>query len=619
VRLSLFANWCGVLAVAAIITSSILLMHQTRPSEGALSLREGSFAPLASPDPPVHEAYHTPVSLPDDWRWRDAFGDVGWYRIDLDLEVAPDRLWGLYVPSLEMTPQIYLNGVLIGGAEFREPLPRYWNRPLYFAVPSGLLRPGHNQIEVRLAANGHWGRLSEMYIGPEESVHPYYQGRYELRVSAVQVILIFGLTLSLFIAALYVASRELIYGWFALFGLGWTLENYFVLTVDVPVPNDYWDLFIFAVLSFLVVTGSLFTLRFLDIRRTRWERLVLIATIAGPMILLLILLVDQAMFSAASTVVWLGALLVLMIYPLWLMARAVARMQNLDVAALSCCYAIVMALAVHDWTVVTGLGNRHDGLMLQYAAVPTFGAFGLILIRRFIVALREREALQLHLEDMVDQKTREVQAAYQHNQELELQQTLLAERSRLMRDMHDGIGSQLIGLVSRLSPDAPREREISRELRQALDDLRMMIDSLDEVDDDLVGVLGLFRHRIQPQLDDAGLTLHWQMDDLDPVADFGPERVLHLLRMLQETVTNVIKHAHASEIWIRTIPRLVMNGQCCIGVEIEDDGRGLPVEVDEGRGFRNLRHRAHLAGLQVSIEATGHGTRIRIGVPSAHN
>lgn len=614
-RLSLLASWLGVVAVVAAIVGVLFALHQARPVEGVLTLQDAWFAPVPDLNPPDSGAYRERVVLPDDWRRRAAFGDSAWYRIDLDLEVAPSRLWGIYIPSLEMTPQVYLNGALIGGAEVRKPLPRYWNRPLYFAVPSGLLNPGRNHLDIRIAANGQWGRLAAPYIGPEESVRPYFERRYELRVSAVQIIALTGLTLSLFMAALWAASRESTYGWFSLFGLGWTLESYFVLKVEVPVANDYWDLFISVVLGFLVVAGTMFTLRFLDIRRPGWERLLLATALIGPCVLLAILWTDNALFSAASTVVWFGLLLAFILYPLWLMARSVARLQNLDVAVLSCCYIVIVSLAIHDWAVVTGTGFRHNGLMLQYAAAPFFAAFGVILIRRFIVALREGEAFKQHLETIVDQKTREVEAAYHRTQELELQRTLLAERSRLMRDMHDGIGSQLIGLASRLSPDTPREREIGQELRRALDDLRMMIDSLDEVDDDLAGVLGLFRHRIQPQLDDAGLNLHWHIDDLEPVTGFGPERVLHLLRMMQEVVTNVIKHAQATEIRIRTVPRLMLNGRCCIGVEIEDDGCGLPEAVREGRGLRNLRHRARFAELGYDIAATGQGTRVRIGVP----
>jgi signal transduction histidine kinase len=618
VRLSLLASWVGVVAVAAAVVGVILALHQDRPSAGVLTLTDARFAPVGGLEPPAPRSYREAVVLPDDWRQRDPFGDTAWYRIDLDLEVAPSRLWGIYITSLEMTPQVYLNGALIGGADAREPLPRYWNRPLYFAVPSGLLQPGGNQIDIRLAANGHWGRLGTIYIGPDETVRPYFQRRYELRVSALQIIALIGLTLSLFIAALYVASGEPTYGWFSLFGLGWTLETYFVLTVDVPVANAYWDLFINVVLGFLVVSGTLFTLRFLDVRRPSWERLLLTVAVTGPCVLLAILLTDNALFSAASTVAWFGILLAFMMYPLWLMARAVVHLRDLDVVALSCCYLVILALAVHDWAVVTGTGSRHDGLMLQYAAAPFFAAFGVILIRRFIVALREGEAFKEHLEDMVEQKTREVEAAYRHARELELQRTLLAERSRLMRDMHDGVGSQLIGLISRLSPEAAREGEIRQELRRALDDLRMMIDSMDEVDDDLAGVLGLFRHRIQPQLDDAGLALHWHIEDLEPVAGFGPERVLHLLRMLQEVVTNVIKHAQATQIRVRTVPQLTLKGRRCIGIEIEDDGCGLPEVVREGRGLRNLRHRAVLAALCFDIEATGRGTLVRVGVPLPH-
>jgi signal transduction histidine kinase len=609
------ASWSGLLLISVLVVGGIFYLHQLRPPGDVLVLTDARFAAADDLVPPEAETYSLSVTLPDDWRRRAPWGDVGWYRLDLDLQVAPNRLWAAYLPNLEMAPKVFLNGVMIGGYRADHPLPRLWSRPVYFTIPSGILRPGHNTFEVRLAANGHWGRLGEIYIGPDEFLRPYYEQRQYLRISALQVIAVVGLVVSLFIAALYVAHMESIYGWFALFGAAWTLENYFVLTVDVPIDNRLWDLFAYSLVGFIMVTGSIFTFRFLGIHAPRWERMLVGMALVGPAVLFVILLVDVDWFSQVSTRVWFVALLALMVYPLSLMARAVAGLRNMEVVALACCYVIIVALAMHDWVIVAGVGFRDEGLMMQFAAAPTFVTFGVILVRRFVLATRERDQYRSHLQSIVAAKTREVEIAGERFRELEVQRTLLAERERLMRDMHDGIGSQLIGVMSRLSWRNAREREISVELRKALDDLRMMIDSLDDIGDDLVSVLGLFRHRVQPQLDDAGLALHWQMADLPPVPNLGPERVLHLLRMMQEAVTNVIKHAGAKNLWIQTLPDAVIEGRRCIVVEVRDDGCGLPVPVREGRGFKNLRHRARSAELCLSIERACSGTLVHIGFP----
>lgn len=614
--LPLVASWCGVVLVAAGAVSGILYLHQLRPGSDVLVLTEASFATVADLTPPAGDRFAAAVTLPDNWRSRPAFGDVGWYRITLDLQVAPNRLWGIYLPNLELSPIVFVNDVMVGGFSAESPLPRLWNRPVYFTIPSGILRPGTNEITVRLANHGHWGRLGEIYIGPHETLNPHYLNRYALRVSTVQLTMIVGLVVSLFIAGLYLARLDATYGWFALFALGWTLHNHFILTVNVPVPNALWDLYVYSLIGIMLVFGSLFTFRFLNIHNPRWERLLIATSAVGPCVMVPLLLVDLEWFALFSVRVWYLALMLMMVYPIILMTRAVIRLHNPETLVLATSYLIIAALTLHDWTMLAGFGPRGEGLLMQFASGPMFLTFGIILVRRFVLALRESDALKADLEARVEEKSRELAASFRQFQESEVQRTLLAERARLMRDMHDGIGSQLIGVMARLSPASERERDIARELRAALDDLRMMIDSMDDVGNDLVSVLGLFRHRVQPQLDDAGLTLHWDMTDLPPIPDLRPERVLHFLRMLQEIVTNAIKHAGATNLWIRTLPAAEVAGRPCIAVEIEDDGCGLPDPVVEGRGLRNLRHRARAANLCLDIERGVAGTRIRLGVPN---
>ena len=265
---------------------------------------------------------------------------------------------------------------------------------------------------------------------------------------------------------------------------------------------------------------------------------------------------------------------------------------------------------------VTGLGYRHDGLLLQFAAAPTFLAFAVVLYRRFIVAMHDSDQLNHHLESLVDERTRELAAAFDKVRETESQKIVLAERERLMRDMHDGIGSQLIGTLSRLDDEDREQREIAAELRDALQDLRVMIDSLDDVGDDLVVVLGLFRNRVQAQLDHAGLRLHWGVRDLPTVPGLGPERVLHLLRILQEAVTNAVKHASARNLWIETRAPLDIEGVGCAAIVIRDDGVGMSPDGVGGRGLSNMRYRASQIGAVIRYESSDSGTSIVVGFPT---
>lgn len=608
---------CGLALVCALATVALILaLHQRRPETDVIRLDRAQFQAQSALGG-VPAAFDSTVRLPHDWRHAGLTHGAGWYRLELVLEVAPDRLWALYVPSLEMTPAVLVNGTAIGGhAETERPLPRYWNRPVLYSVPNGLLRPGVNHVDVGLQANGPWGRLTEVYLAPRESLQSSYEWRAFWRVTFLNVTTVGCLMLAVFMVALSAASRDRIYLWFAAFAFAWYLQNLFFLTVSVPVSNALWDFFAYTIIGFMVSTGSIFAFRFLGESHPRWERFIVSVAVAGPVVLLTALLtVDIESFNAIGSMVWIGALLALALYPAVLVARSLLRRGAVEMFFLTFCFVLALSLGAHDWLVTSGLGYRHNGMITQFAAAPTLAALGIILLRRFVAALRETEALNVELEQRVAEKAREIEHTFERNRELESSQLLSTERERIMRDMHDGVGSQLIGMLGHLRPEDPRDRELAEELNMALHDLRLMIDSLEDVDNDVVVALGLFRNRIQPQLDAAGLILHWHIDDLPPVADLGPQRVLHFLRLLQEAVTNCIRHAGAENLVFTTLEDVTINGRRCVCVEVADDGSGFGDQRSNGRGLSNMRYRAAAMGIELDIASSPEGTVVRVGFP----
>lgn len=593
--------------------AAIIGLHQTRPEEGAIRLDRAWFT-TGPRDRGGAVSLGSMVRLPHDWRHEGVGAAEGWYRFELDLDVAPDRLWALYVPALEMTPAAFVNGTAIGGhADPGQPLPRYWNRPIIYSVPNGLLLPGVNHVDVELRANGPWGRLTEVYLGPREDLQPSFERRSFWRVTFLNVTTVASLMLALFMFALSAASRDRVYLWFGAFAFAWYLQNVFFLTVWLPVSNALWDFFAYAIIGIMVATASIFAFRFLGEPHRRWERFILAAAVAGPALLAAMLLAGASAFNVAGSLIWVGVLLALAAYPAVLIVRSLLEHPNAEKFFLCVCFVLALSLGAHDWLVTSGIGYRHNGMLMQFAAAPTLATLGIILLRRFVAALRETEALNRSLEQRVAEKAREIETTFARNRELESSQLLSRERERIMRDMHDGVGSQLIGMMGHLDVADARDQELIAELNVALHDLRMMIDSLEEVDNDVVVALGLFRNRIQPQLDASGLTLHWQVGDLPLVADLGPERVLHFLRLLQESVTNCIKHARARNLTISTSPEMVVSGRRCVCVTVLDDGQGFAAASGSGRGLANMRYRARAADLVLAVESGAWGTKVRIG------
>jgi signal transduction histidine kinase len=128
----------------------------------------------------------------------------------------------------------------------------------------------------------------------------------------------------------------------------------------------------------------------------------------------------------------------------------------------------------------------------------------------------------------------------------------------------------------------------------------------------LISVLATLRFRLGKRLELAGIAIEWDMQDLPALAWLGPPQALQLIRIVQEVLTNVLKHAIAT--------RLRISAHCKqpdVEVCIADNGMGFMVAaVAAGRGMRNLRQRAASLSGSISIESNpGSGTTVRLRLP----
>lgn len=240
-----------------------------------------------------------------------------------------------------------------------------------------------------------------------------------------------------------------------------------------------------------------------------------------------------------------------------------------------------------------------------------------------VLARVENHIMLSRLRQQLAQRNQELEQSLktlQENQakvlELQRREVLAEERERTMRDMHDGIGGLLVSTLAMLEAGETDLNKIEDALRAALEDLRLMIDSLDPLDEDqLVLALGMFRARMLPRLHACGLRVDWEVTDLPAVNDFGPNKLLQIMRILQEAITNVIKHARATCLVFRSRFELTPAGVSCLFIELSDNGIGWSGAPREGRGVSNMRRRAEAIGADLDISDTENGVRLRLCLP----
>lgn len=183
---------------------------------------------------------------------------------------------------------------------------------------------------------------------------------------------------------------------------------------------------------------------------------------------------------------------------------------------------------------------------------------------------------------------------------LERSKAITDERNRIMKDMHDGIGGQLVASLALIEKEENSQvrESIAEILSSCLDDFRLIINSLNTSANDLFSLLADFKYRMSKRLESMNIALKWEVDErIDGIA-LQPQQALHILRILQESFSNVIKHAQASQIHCR-----IREVDDTVSIIIEDNGAHFnPDKLSSGQGLKNIQWRAEQLSAQVRIE-----------------
>lgn len=183
-----------------------------------------------------------------------------------------------------------------------------------------------------------------------------------------------------------------------------------------------------------------------------------------------------------------------------------------------------------------------------------------------------------------------------------------AERKRIASDLHDSISSELLNLKSSIKTDI---QGAGSKIDDIINNIRIIGRNLHPVMFDKVGLqnsIEQLAERVQIQ-HNFMLTTDIQMGE-----SLGSIKELHIYRIVQEAVTNMVKYAQAvaGKITILEQPRKLL-------VEIKDNGKGFDVKETLGSkssfGLHNIIERSRAIGGEAHIESSTQGTIITIQIP----
>ena len=179
------------------------------------------------------------------------------------------------------------------------------------------------------------------------------------------------------------------------------------------------------------------------------------------------------------------------------------------------------------------------------------------------------------------------------------------EKKKIARELHDGIGQQLVLLnllLQNLTPvdsDEGALEQIKQLLQGSIQELREMAYNLlpPALDKGFLNALERFAHRINAT---GKMTLTLSIDDQINEESFVNVDRFNLYRIVQEVLNNALKHSKASEISIDIQP---IQGSK-IRLIVIDNGVGFDGEgLNEGLGMQNMKHRMDMAGIQGKISS----------------
>lgn len=380
---------------------------------------------------------------------------------------------------------------------------------------------------------------------------------------------------------------------------------------SIPIAND-WFAWLTVNSLFWLVTSVHFFLRQLHGRPLVWLTRALVATTVliailtlpvftvlpnTPKVTPLIYLVAALMGATAGLIGGINA---------W---RVSSEGRLIAIGILIC-----TLLGVDDWLLQNNFISPEGWYLGAYTNAVCFTVFGVLMYRRYVRAISEIEEVNASLALRLQRREAELEMSHQRLREVELRQTISDERQRLMQDMHDGLGSSLISAIRSMESGGMSEHQVSQILKDCLDDLKLTIDSMEPVEADLLLLLATLRFRLEPRLEGTGISLQWEVKELPTLSWLDPTSALHILRIVQESIANILRHTRANAIRVATA-----RDTHGVTISIEDNGHGFDIEHAlanaSGRGLHNQQRRAQALNGKVSWRSCDTGTLFQLWLP----
>lgn len=528
------------------------------------------------------------------------------YKIPEDLK--PNTSVGIY--STRVVGGIfalYINDKLLLTNE--EDWYMQWNYPFYAEIPMAYLQPG-NEIDIKVAIPYRkvaGFSIGSFYAGDARILKNWKAWREFFSIQLPIVFSILFLTfgvISLFLAWFNIDRKNNTL--FSVIALIYAVLNMqFIYNIPDNRAIEYWYLSITdSSISWFFAISTLYASYYAK-EQLRWlANIAIVWAITVTIVTLPMWEWEVIGFLAQHyiTFVLYMALLISLVY-------TTIKEKNSSLGVVTACIFIYMLGGFYDLTHVSNQTYPDGYYLFTYATLPLLFFFLISLQKKYIsshrLLLKNNEIMQEKLQEQ-EEKLNE-----QHQQLLIQSRKIVeqAERARLKDDLHDGVASSLYLLMLNL-PDS--KEDMQEALQELVDDIQCVVLSR-QSESSLNDVLASYRSRIIARVEGACIKLDWQVDDVSELSWLEPSDVLCVLRLLQEAVTNALKHSKCTQLSVIAKLNPAKNS---VEISVQDNGEGYDLDsVSGGNGRRSMRHRAESLGAELVKHSCPTGTSVSLLIP----
>lgn len=626
-----------LLILLALLLAAWLYLDGTNEQtpDAGLHITEADWQELEAPGRLRPPAQQDAAALPDGWRrvalpfapsialLRQADADqlsdsvrVTWLKLAVHGMADAPELLALYLDRIKTdgTVAVYVNGKLAHLAQQQGPLWNSTRTPVWVVLDRESAPPKEILIRLEHSPRSQVA-VASVWLGPVQTLLPRHKVRSWLQLRLPEVLGAAFLSIGLFSLCVWCRRRHeagyLIF--FLLSAISYFRGLHFY--VAYPVADDWFGWMTINSLFWLVMIGHVALCQLHGHPLKRLTQLLLALTLGIAVVTLPVLDLLPITLKVTPLIYPLAALMGTIVCVAGLLQCWRRSGEGLLVAAGT---GGCVLLGVSDWLLQNNFVNPEGWYLGAYTNAVTFGTFGVLLYRRYVGAIEDVESLNASLAQRLQAREAELEASHRRLREIELRQTISDERQRLMQDMHDGLGSSLISAIRSVERGGLSDARVSQLLKDCLDDLKLTIDSMEPVEADLPLLLATLRFRLEPRLEESGVSLLWNVGELPSLEWLDPSSALHILRTVQESIANILRHTHATQ--VRIAAAAEGRGVC---ITVEDNGQGFDVVQAlagaAGRGLRNQQRRARALEGRAEWRSGPEGARFILWLPLQHS